>query len=84
MAKIIKENSTIVIHLNIKTLLYILGVLISIYATGFYFLNDKLNGMTTNIDKIKKEDIEILKNSSARTEGQLNILIKYLDEKKSK
>lgn len=81
--KVISESSTIVIHLNIKTSLYVLGVLISVYATGFYFLNDKLNGVNSNIDKIKKEDIEVLKTESARTSGQVNLLVKYqLDTKK--
>ena len=46
MAKKLSENSTIVIHLNIKTMLYILGVLISVYSVGFYFLNNKISQLT--------------------------------------
>lgn len=73
--KLISENSTVIIHLNIKTLLYILGVLISIYGTGFYFLNDKLNGVGNNINQIKKEDIEILKTQTSKIDGQMQILL---------
>jgi len=81
MAKKLSENSTIVIHLNIKTMLYILGVLISVYSVGFYFLNNKLIDVNKSVDQLKKEDIEILKTSMNRTEGQLQILIKYVDKK---
>jgi len=81
MAKIIKEDSTVVIHLNLKTLLYVLGILLSIYGTGFYFLNDKLGEVNSNIEKIKVEDIEVLKTSASRTDGQLQLLIQYINSK---
>ena len=81
MVKTIKDNSTIIIHLDIKNLLYILGVLIGVYTTGFYFLNAKLEEVNTTIEKIKVEDIESLKTSAGKTDGQLQILIKYIDDK---
>ncbi len=75
MAKQVSENSNIVINLNIKTFFILLASLGSIYATGFYFLNDKLSDVNKNIDQLKKEDIELLKLDNSKINGQLKILI---------